>query len=147
MTYSHVAALILRSIILKEDDPYIKLFSPTRIKPVAGFVSFLSHNADVVKQFAGKWLSHEKLDKLTELKNGEGKVMKYKGENMALFRDDNSTLHVIHSVCTHMKCEIAFNEAEQTWDCPCHGARYLIDGNVVTGPANQDLERIEIKKL
>jgi glycine/D-amino acid oxidase-like deaminating enzyme/nitrite reductase/ring-hydroxylating ferredoxin subunit len=147
MTYSHVAAITLRDIILNKENPYIKLFDPNRIKPVAGFVSFISHNADVAKQFVGKWFEHEKLKELADIAAGEGKVVKYEGETIALYKDENSGLHAINPVCTHMKCSVAWNAAEQTWDCPCHGARYNTNGFVVTGPASMNLENVEIKEL
>ncbi|RYZ19791.1 MAG: hypothetical protein EOO10_23930, partial [Chitinophagaceae bacterium] len=37
-----------------------------------------------------------------------------------------------------------WNQAEKTWDCPCHGARYDINGDVLTGPARRSLEKIEL---
>ncbi len=147
MTYSHIAAITLKSIILNEENPYIKLYDPNRIKPVAGFTSFISHNADVVKEFVGKWFGHEKLNEFAGLANEEGKVVKYEGHTMAVYKDDNDGLHAVNPVCRHMKCSVAWNAAEQTWDCPCHGARYDTNGNVVTGPANSDLEKIELQKI
>ena len=147
ITYSHVAAVTLRDIVSNKDNPLIKLFDPNRIKPVAGFVSFISHNADVAKQFVGKWFEHEKLKELADLAEGEGKVVKYEGETIALYKDENGGIHALNPVCTHMKCSVAFNTAEQTWDCPCHGARYNTDGFVVTGPASMNLENIEVKEL
>ncbi|MER5307526.1 FAD-dependent oxidoreductase [Streptomyces sp. NPDC002773] len=42
--------------------------------------------------------------------------------------------------CTHMGCELGFNEAEQTWECPCHGSRFAADGRVLQGPATRPLE-------
>jgi|SRR6185437_8552813 len=41
-------------------------------------------------------------------------------------------------------CNVAWNDAEKTWDCPCHGSRFAIDGTMITGPANHDLECITI---
>lgn len=145
ITYSHVAAVTLRDIILNKANPYIQLFNPNRIKPVAGFVSFLSHNADVVKQFASRFLAHDHLDKTSNLKQGEGKVIKYDGDVIALYKDENSCLHAVHPVCTHMKCEVKFNSAEKSWDCPCHGARYNVKGDVITAPSTLDLEDVTIK--
>jgi glycine/D-amino acid oxidase-like deaminating enzyme/nitrite reductase/ring-hydroxylating ferredoxin subunit len=147
ITYSHVAAITLRDIVLNQENQLINLFDPNRIKPVAGFVSFISHNADVVKQFIGKWFEHEKLKELADLAEGEGKVIKYEGETIALYKDENGGLHALNPVCTHMKCSVTFNTAEQTWDCPCHGARYNTNGFVVTGPASMGLENIEVKEL
>jgi hypothetical protein len=147
MVYSHVAAKTLQSIITNAQSPYIKLFDPNRIKPIAGFVNFLSHNADVVKQFIGKWFSHEKLHEFADLALGEGKIVEYEGHRMGLYRDENNVLHALNPVCTHMKCQVQWNSAENSWDCPCHGARYDEDGCILTGPAAQPLEKIVLKDL
>jgi glycine/D-amino acid oxidase-like deaminating enzyme/nitrite reductase/ring-hydroxylating ferredoxin subunit len=147
MVYSSVAAILLRDIITGQDNPYRDIFNPGRIKPVAGFVNFIKHNADVAKQFAGKWFPHEDLENLTGLSKGDGKVVNYKDEKIAVYKDEEGILHAISPICTHLKCEVKWNGAESSWDCPCHGARYSIDGKVLTGPADRDLEIIEIKSL
>jgi len=147
ITYSHVAAITLKSLVLNEENAYIKLFDPNRIKPVAGFASFIGHNADVAKLFVGKWFAHEKLEELSSLAHGEGKVIKYEGHTIALYKDENGRLHVLSPVCPHLKCSVAWNSAERSWDCPCHGSRFDIDGNVITGPAGASLEKIEAKTL
>lgn len=147
MVYSHVAAMLLKSMLLNEESPYISLFNPNRIKPVAGFKNFISHNADVIKQFAGKWFGHEKLEELADLAPGEGKVVIYNNQKVALHKDENNVLHALNPICTHLKCEVAWNLAEKSWDCPCHGTRYSYNGKMLTGPADKDLEEIEIRQL
>lgn len=147
MVYSSVAAMLLKKIVLNEESPYLDLFNPNRIKPVAGFVNFIKHNADVVKQFAGKWFPHEELDELVMLATGEGKVVNYNNHKIALYKDDDGILHAVNPICTHLKCEVKWNVAEKSWDCPCHGARYSFDGKVLTGPADIDLELLEIRSL
>src|SRR5688572_15784841 len=147
MVYSSVAAMLLKRILLNEESPYREVYNPNRIKPVAGFVNFIKHNADVVKQFAGKWFPHEDLENLAGLAPGEGKVVNYDKHKIALYKDDEGLLHAIHPICTHLKCEVKWNAAERSWDCPCHGARYSFDGKVLTGPADTDLEILEIRSL
>ncbi|HET9825422.1 MAG TPA: FAD-dependent oxidoreductase [Chitinophagaceae bacterium] len=147
MTYSHVAALLLRRLLLKGESPYIKLFDPNRIKPIAGFTTFLKHNVDVLKKFIGTWFDKEKLEEFAELAPGEAKVVRYDGEKIALYKDEHGELHALNPLCTHMKCAVAWNNVEQTWDCPCHGSRFSCEGKVLTGPADHDLEKIEIKSL
>ena len=50
--------------------------------------------------------------------------------------EDKKGLHIVNSKCPHMKCNLIFNEEDQTWDCPCHGSRFDIDGNPLIGPSN-----------
>ena len=144
MTYSHIAAITLSDQILKGSSPYTEIFNPNRIKPVAGFANFVKENLDVVKEFIGKRVSQEKLEGLAELAPGEGKVVKYEGTSLAMYKDDNGKVYALNPVCTHAKCVVGWNTAEKSWDCPCHGARYDINGNVLTGPARQGLEVVEL---
>jgi Rieske Fe-S protein len=147
MTFSHVAARLLTDLIVNEESEYKKVFDPNRIKPVAGFSNFVKENADVVKEFIGKRLSKETIENLVEIAKGEGKVVNYEGESIALYRDERGTLHAVNPVCTHAKCIVQWNNTEKSWDCPCHGARYTADGRVLTGPASKDLEIVELKDL
>ena len=42
--------------------------------------------------------------------------------------------------CPHLGCALKWNEAEKSWDCPCHGSRFNEDGGVIDNPATGDLE-------
>jgi len=147
ITYSHVAAMELTNIVLTGESKYDSLFSPTRIKPVAGFAEFAKHNTDVVSQFVGKWFATERLEEFSSLAPDEGRVVKLNNETMALYKDEHGSLHAVNPTCTHMKCSVAWNAAEKSWDCPCHGARYSIEGDVLNGPADANLELIEVRSL
>ncbi len=147
MTYSNVAAIVLKKMILDEESSYIKLFDPNRVKPIAGFTTFLKQNVEAFKNFMDKWLDKEKLEEFAELAPGEAGVVRYNGEKVALYKDEHGELHAVSPVCTHLKCSVAWNNAEQSWDCPCHGSRFSYEGKVLTGPADHDLEKIEIKSL
>ena len=147
MPYSTVAALLLTKMITNQDSPYKELYDPNRLKPVAGFTNFVSHNADVVKQFASRWFSHEELHDLAELATEEGKIVNYKNEKLAIYKDKNGSIHALSPICTHVGCEVKWNNAELTWDCPCHGARYSYDGRVMNGPTTKNLAKANIRKL
>lgn len=144
MTFSSVAAILLRDLVTEGSAQYETLFDPNRIKPVAGFKSFISHNADVVKQFVSKLLPHEELPQLADMAPGEGKVVTYEDEKIAVHKDDNGGIHAVSPVCRHLQCEVKWNNAELSWDCPCHGARYDADGDVLTGPASAGLEPVPV---
>jgi hypothetical protein len=147
ITYSHIAAITLSDIITKGHSEFADLFSPGRIKPVAGFAAFVQENADVVKEFVARRIAVEKIDGLSDLAKGEAKVVKYEGETLAIYKDENGGIHALNPVCTHAKCVVGWNRAEKTWDCPCHGARYDISGEVLTGPARRGLEKVELEGL
>ena len=61
-----------------------------------------------------------------------------------VYRDDDGQVHAVSLRCTHMGCLLRFNSAELSWDCPCHGSRFDVDGAVLEGPAVHDLERREL---
>ena len=147
ITYSHIAAKVLTDLITTGQSEYKDLFNPSRIKPVAGFTAFVQENADVVKEFVTKRFSIEKIEGLADIALGEGKVIRYEGDAIALYKDEQGTIHALSPVCTHAKCIVGWNSAEKSWDCPCHGARYSIDGEVITGPARKNLEKINIPML
>jgi glycine/D-amino acid oxidase-like deaminating enzyme/nitrite reductase/ring-hydroxylating ferredoxin subunit len=147
MTYSHIAAITFTELITKGESEYAKLFNPDRLKPIAGFANFVKENVDVVKEFIGKRLSKEKLSELTELAPGEAKLVKYEGKSLALYKDEQGELHAVNPVCPHAKCSVGWNSAEKSWDCPCHGSRFTTDGALLTGPAREGLEVIEIESL
>lgn len=144
ITYSHIAAITLSDLITKGSSEYADLFKPGRIKPVAGFMEFVKENADVVTQFVGKRLGADKIDGLADIAPGEGRLVKYEGDTIAIYKDETGKLYALNPVCTHAKCVVDWNSAEKSWDCPCHGARYNLNGEVVTGPARKGLEKIEL---
>ena len=146
MIYSNVAAGILTDIVLQKENPYTLLFDPNRVKPVAGFSNFVKENTDVLRQFIGRLASHEELTAFAGIAPGEGRLVKFEGHFIGLSKDEQGNLHAVYPACTHMKCHVAWNNAEKSWDCPCHGARYDADGRVLTGPADMDLEEYNYKQ-
>lgn len=144
MIFSHVAAMILTGNILRKPEDFAELFTPSRIKPVAGFSNFLQQNSEAVKEMAGKLFLTKKLKELVSIAAGEGKVVKYEGQKIAIYKDLNGQLHTLKPSCRHLQCDVKWNKAELSWDCPCHGARYSYRGEMLTGPSDSDLRIINL---
>lgn len=146
MTYSHISAMVFAELLLGKEGRYHEVFDVGRNKPVASAKNFIKENLDVAAKWLGKLLPADRLSQAQELSPGEGRIVKYEGETTALHRDEDGELHAVNPTCTHMKCHVAWNAAEQSWDCPCHGARFSVKGEVLTGPADLDLEKIQIDR-
>jgi glycine/D-amino acid oxidase-like deaminating enzyme/nitrite reductase/ring-hydroxylating ferredoxin subunit len=147
ITYSHIAAMTLTDLITTGKSDFEKLFNPGRVKPVAGFSNFVKEAVDVVGHFIKDPFTKEKIHSLAELAPGEAKIVKYEGDSIALYKDENGEVHAVSPACSHIKCQVGWNSAEKSWDCPCHGSRYNFDGELLTGPARKDLQQIAVKDL
>jgi Rieske Fe-S protein len=82
---------------------------------------------------------HAERRSIESLRPGEGAVFSSDEGKLAVCRDRAGSLHACSAICTHLGCDVAWNQAEQTWDCPCHGSRFSPEGRVINGPAVTDL--------
>ena len=89
----------------------------------------------------------DKIKELATLAPGEAAIVKYEGKKMAIYKDEQGVINAVNAACTHIKCDISWNQAEKTWDCPCHGSRFSYTGEMLTGPARRDLEKIDLVAL
>jgi nitrite reductase/ring-hydroxylating ferredoxin subunit len=140
MTFGTLSAIMLKDALLGRDNGYAELFRANRFKPLASLSSLISENADTAVHLLADHLrgvSHEPLENLPA---GAGCIARVGDEKLAVFRDHDGALHAVSSVCTHKGCQVAFNALEQSWDCPCHGSRFDVQGRVLDGPATKPLE-------
>ena len=144
MMYGTLASVVLPSLIVNGQSMYEKLFDPSRVSVVAGFANFAKEAADVVGHLVSAPFPEEKLEGVDGIKAGEGRVVRYDGRSIALHRDMQGALHGVNPACSHIKCTVTWNGAERSWDCPCHGARYSVDGEVLTAPARKPLQKVGI---
>lgn len=80
-----------------------------------------------------------------DLVPGHGGVIDLEGQRLAVFKDEEGYLHALSPRCTHMGCTVDWNDADRTWDCPCHGSRYSVEGDVIQGPAAKPLPLVHVK--
>jgi glycine/D-amino acid oxidase-like deaminating enzyme/nitrite reductase/ring-hydroxylating ferredoxin subunit len=138
ITNGTAAAMIIADLATDRDNPWLKLYDATRIKPVAGAAEFVKGNAEVAAHLIGGYLKR-KPHEFEALSTGEGRILKIDGDNVAAYRGEDGAVHAVSAVCTHMGCIVGWNGTDRTWDCPCHGSRFALDGSVIHGPAIEPL--------
>jgi glycine/D-amino acid oxidase-like deaminating enzyme/nitrite reductase/ring-hydroxylating ferredoxin subunit len=146
MTFGTVGAMLVSDLILGVDNPWADVFDPMRNRPHMTTKEFISENLHFPAHLAADRLTTADVEARSteEVGAGEGKIIKVEGRKIAAYRDDAGALHCLSPVCTHMKCDVAWNPAEKSWDCPCHGSRFTPTGDVLNGPAHEPLEKIEM---
>jgi glycine/D-amino acid oxidase-like deaminating enzyme/nitrite reductase/ring-hydroxylating ferredoxin subunit len=140
LVYGTLASMIVSDQILNKDNPWEEIYKADRITPLKSVKDFITENAGVVGQYLKDTPWNVDAKKLSQIKKGEGKLIEQDQQKLAVHRDDNGKVHVVSAVCTHMKCIVNWNQSERSWDCPCHGSRFNIDGRVIEGPAITDLQ-------
>ncbi|MDQ0218619.1 FAD-dependent oxidoreductase [Peribacillus cavernae] len=144
MTNGTAAALLLKDLILKKENRFLDLYTPSRFHAKPGVKNVMKDNADVAKHLIqGKFaMVYQTPD---DLGNDEAAIVKINGDKAGCYRDKDGQLHIIDSTCTHMGCEVEWNSGERTWDCPCHASRYTIDGEIIEGPAVEPLKKVDLE--
>lgn len=133
MTSATVSAIILSDLISEGDSPWAPVYDPSRFNPSASAASIITQNLDVARKLVGGKLFPASKD--IDLENCEARIVNFEGNKFGAYKDEKGALHVVDVTCTHLGCELVWNEAEKTWDCPCHGSRFSYDGENIEGPA------------
>ena len=144
MTYGTLGGMILSDLILERENKWASLYHATRIHPIASAEKFVSENINIPVHFLGDRLADGDAKSTLEIGRNEGRLMTVDGQKIAACRDEHGTLHARSAVCPHMGCIVHWNNAENSWDCPCHGSRFDAKGKVTNGPALQDLKPVEL---
>jgi glycine/D-amino acid oxidase-like deaminating enzyme/nitrite reductase/ring-hydroxylating ferredoxin subunit len=137
MTHGTIAALLLSELIQGRSHPWSELYDPSR-KPFRS-LGELAREGAASQAGYGAWITPSELSSPQEIVPGEGAVIRRGLSKKAVYRDPAGHFVERSAVCPHLGCIVAWNATEKTWDCPCHGSRFAVDGTVVNGPANADL--------
>ncbi|MBB5935042.1 FAD-dependent oxidoreductase [Streptomyces zagrosensis] len=139
-----MAGTLLADLITGEKPPHAGLYDPRRLHPIREAGRLLDTQATVAKHFIGDRLRSTQGDDASDIAPGSGALVRVGGSRCAVYRDEDGTPHAVSARCTHLGCLVRFNDAERTWECPCHGSRFGVDGSVLQGPAVRPLERREL---
>jgi glycine/D-amino acid oxidase-like deaminating enzyme/nitrite reductase/ring-hydroxylating ferredoxin subunit len=141
MTNGAVGGVVLADLIMGEGSPYADLLDPRRVKPITSAKTIAVNAVEAVRGLVVETLTPSEVDSVDDIAPGEGALVRVRGEKTAVHRDDEGRLHGVSARCTHLGCFVHFNNAERSWDCPCHGSRFDCTGAVLQGPANRPLEK------
>jgi len=143
LTFGTVAAMMMSDAIVGRQNPWADLYDPGRKALTRGLWDYLKENIDypyymIRDRFAGAGSRG-----VRAVERGEGRLVERDGTTVAAYRDAAGIVTVKSSVCTHLGCTVAWNTAERTWDCPCHGSRFRPTGEVISGPAESPLADVD----
>jgi glycine/D-amino acid oxidase-like deaminating enzyme/nitrite reductase/ring-hydroxylating ferredoxin subunit len=138
-----VAARIISDRVAGRENPWASTFSPTRLA-IGGVAKLARLNAKTASHFVGDRLTPASGTDARSIPPGGARVLRSGLGKVGAYRDEDGRLHGVSLRCTHLGCLLRFNEAERSWDCPCHGSRFDVDGAVLEGPATRPLEQREL---
>lgn len=130
LTLGTAAAMLLRDLVLGDDNSWLSLFDARRKGYPEASQGDGHHQHGEFKQPSSP----------EDLAPGEGAVFGDDDDQVAVYRDEQGGLHKVSALCTHLGCPVSFNTAERSWDCHCHGSRFDVDGRLLQGPAVKDLD-------
>jgi nitrite reductase/ring-hydroxylating ferredoxin subunit len=141
MSNGTAAGRMLSDDVLGRETPLLEAFDPLRATVRASGHDAVTENANVARRFAGDWVAGLASSDVRGLDPDEATVCRQGSEVLGVYRDGDGALHAVDAVCPHMGCLVQWNDGERTWDCPCHGSRFDLDGSVLDGPATEALDR------
>ncbi|MCE9533068.1 MAG: FAD-dependent oxidoreductase [Planctomycetes bacterium] len=145
MTHGTIAGMLLTDLIEGRENPWTDLYDPAR-KSLRSLVEFTKENLNSAVQYFD-WVTAGDVDALEKIEPGRGAVVRSGLHKLAIYRDPEGGYHQCSAVCPHLGGIVAWNEVENSWDCPCHGSRFAADGTVINGPAATDLPKTAEREL
>lgn len=142
LVFGTLGGMMMADAALGRPNPWEDLYRTSRLKPLVSGPELAKLNVHVATTFVRDRLEIPKVRDLSEVPAGEGRVVEWQGERVAVYREPSGATHAVSPVCTHALCIVHWNAAEKTWDCPCHGGRYTPEGRVIEGPPVEDLRPV-----
>lgn len=145
MTNGVAAGRLIASLVQGKPLPWSKIFDPKRVNVKESIASVMRNAAGAVGHLLGDRAQTPRLALLEEdVPRGEGRILMVDERRLAIYHDPRGGFRALSATCTHLGCVVGFNDAEATWDCPCHGSRFALDGSIISGPALKPLRQEEL---
>ena len=144
MTHCTVGAILITDLIMGRTNSWLDLYDPAR-KATHGMPEFLKELGNTLAQY-GDWVKGGDVDSPRQIPPGEGAILRKGEKKIAIYCDDKGNLYPLSAACTHLGCVVSWNAVEKSWDCPCHGSRFGVNGEVLHGPAAQPLNAVQLDR-
>lgn len=144
ITLSNISANIICDKIQGRKNEYEDIFKATRTEPIKNIKEVENMIKQTAKSLVLKKFEIKKED-LEDIENSEGKIINCNGNKIGVFKDETGKVYAVKPICSHLGCELSWNSLEHTWDCPCHGSRFDIEGKSLEAPSINNLEKIELE--
>lgn len=144
MTTSNVAANIIVDKILGVKNVYEEIFSSERLQLVKNHKEFGNMVKEVGNSLIVKRIKNINED-LKNVKQGEGKIVMFEGKKVGAYKNESGEIFGIKPYCSHLGCELIWNNLDKTWDCPCHGSRFDYEGKSLQDPSIKNLKKINLQ--
>ena len=139
MSHAMVSALMLRDMICLGEEKEDSIYCPSRFELKACKKELKQHVSTVMNQLVLKRFDIQK-ESIDDIEPGQGRVLKQDGKFLAVYKEEDGTIHSFLARCPHLGCILEWNQEEKSWDCPCHGSRFNREGQLMSGPAKEDME-------
>lgn len=143
MTLSNVSANIVVDEILGKENKYAYLFNPSRLSAF--------RNRDELKNILVQSANSLLFDKLRpaqmtfdEIANDSGSIIEINNQKVGIYKSLDGKIYAVKPICTHLGCQLSWNDVDKTWDCPCHGSRFDFAGKNLYDPAVKNLETYDL---
>jgi glycine/D-amino acid oxidase-like deaminating enzyme/nitrite reductase/ring-hydroxylating ferredoxin subunit len=138
MTHGTIAGLLINDLIHGVKNEWAAIYDPSRFHLFASGKTLLGENINGIIAYIR---NNPDGDAPLDLQPGkEGQIINREGKKYGAYIDHENHFHLVSATCTHLGCTIKWNNAEKSWDCPCHGSRFSYEGKILNGPANKNLE-------
>jgi Rieske Fe-S protein len=141
MTHGAIAGMLITDLILERDNRWAELYHPSR-KTIGALGRFAAEALNMAAQYTD-WMTPGEVRSPVEINLDSGAILRRGATKVAVYRDLAGTLHECSAVCPHLGGLVRWNDADKTWDCPCHGSRFDRFGEVINGPANKNLAAVD----
>jgi glycine/D-amino acid oxidase-like deaminating enzyme/nitrite reductase/ring-hydroxylating ferredoxin subunit len=138
MTSAAIASMLIPDLMEDKSHPWEKLYDPSRT-PIRSLTEYVKENVNVALQYKD-WITPSEVTDVSDIPLDKGAVMREGISRSCIYHDEDDQFEKKSAICPHLGGIVHWNDVEKTWDCPCHGSRFNVHGQVIEGPSISGLQ-------